>query len=276
MQPDLKSAPRSVLAACRICAPGRARLWLWILLGFLAATGTLAAADTLPPVPTRYFNDYAGVVSPGTVARLNTDLENLEKESSNQILVAIYPKMESASSIEDYCHRIFATWHVGQAGKDNGAVLFIFVQNHQMRIETNRGLEGALPDATCEDIIEDQIAPHFKTGDYDGGVTAGVQSMIQATKGEYKGTGHTVNQTRHGSSGRGGGLRGWMVVVVILFLLFTSFGRMLLFSGVASMFMGDVEVGRGGGGGGWGGGGGGGFSSGGGGSGGGGGASGGW
>ena len=135
-----------------------------LLCACLAVGHAAAAAETLPPVPTRYFNDYAGVVSPGTVDQLNTKLENLEKASSNQILVAIYPKMETASSIEDYCHRIFATWHVGQQGKDNGAVLFIFVQNHQMRIETNRGLEGPLPDATCEDIIEDQIAPHFTDG----------------------------------------------------------------------------------------------------------------
>ncbi len=260
---------------------------LLVLLALLC-TGTLRAAETLPAVPTRYFNDYAHVVSPGTVDRLNTELETLEKESSNQILVAIYPKMETESSIEDYCHRIFATWHVGQKGKNNGAVLFIFAQDHKMRIETNTGLEGALPDATCEDIIEDQIAPHFKQGDYDGGATAGVESMIQATKGEYKGSGHTVaEQNQPQDQGNGGGFHvsGFVIALIIIFFILSSFRRRgTMFTGVGPVFFGGFGgggFGGGGGGGGFGGGdsgggGGGGFMSGGGGGGGGGGASGGW
>jgi uncharacterized protein len=265
--------------------PGRARArlarwWVFVLLACVVL-GHRAAAETLPPVPTRYFNDYANVISPATVTQLNTELENLEKDSSNQILVAIYPKMDTASSIEDYCHRIFATWHVGQKGKDNGAVLFIFIQNHQMRIETNRGLEGALPDATCEDIIEDEIAPHFKAGNYDAGVAAGVAAMIQATKGEYKGTGRTANQQKRGSNHGGGGLGGFLfIAIIIAFIFISSLRRSILFTGIGPVFFGGFGGGGGGfgggGGGGFSGGGGGGFSSGGGGSGGGGGASGGW
>jgi uncharacterized protein len=272
--------------AARSPAPIRRvwRLWLCLLLLAGLAVSHVAAAEKLPPVPARYFNDYAGVVGPATVDRLNTDLENLEKESSNQILVAIYPKMDTDSSIEDYCHRIFATWHVGQKGKDNGAVLFIFVQNHLMHIETNRGLEGALPDATCEDIIEDQIAPHFKAGDYDAGVTAGVESMIQATKGEYKGSGTTVYQQRQSRAARAGKFNGGslLVLLIIAYVIFSSFFRRrgTMFTGGGPIFFGGFGGGGFGGGGGGGGGGfsggGGGFSSGGGGSGGGGGASGGW
>src|SRR5579872_6619107 len=85
----------------------------------------LTAAEVIPPVPKRYFNDYAHVVSPGTAERLNQVLEDFEKQTSNQILAVIYPKMESDAPIDDYTVRVYRAWKVGLKGKDNGAVLFV-------------------------------------------------------------------------------------------------------------------------------------------------------
>ena len=150
------------------------------------------AAEVIPPKPAQYFNDYAAVVSPATAAQLNAQLEQFERDSYNQVVVAIYPKMQSDSSVNDYCVRVFNTWHVGQADKKNGAVLFVFVQDHKMFLSTGYGLEGALPDATCKDIIEDVIKPRFKANDFAGGFAAGINAIIAATKGEYHGTGRTV------------------------------------------------------------------------------------
>jgi uncharacterized protein len=99
--------------------------------------------------------------------------------------------MQSDSDIADYTYRVKETWRVGQKGKDNGAVLFVFIQDHTMFIQTNYGLEGALPDATCKEIIDQDIAPHFKTNDYAGGLQAGINAILAATKGEYKGNGST-------------------------------------------------------------------------------------
>jgi uncharacterized protein len=253
-------------------------VWLAVLCA-LAFFAPARAAEVLPPAPDRYFNDYAHVISPAVAAGLNTDLENLEKTSSNQILVAIYPKMESESSVEDFCHRTFATWHVGQKGKDNGAVLFIFVQDHKMWIEVNYGLEGALPDATCKDIVSDVIAPRFKAGDFNGGASAGVQAMIQATQGEYKGSGRTAHQNR--SANNGGGFPVGLIVLIIIMVILIAGRRRngVMYGGGPPIFFGGFGGGGGGfggGGGGFSGGGGGGFSSGGGASGGGGGAGGGW
>ncbi len=151
----------------------------------------------IPPKPDRYFNDYAHVVSPDTAERLNHQLAEFERESSNQIVVAIYPKMQSDSDLADYTYRIKDAWKVGQAKLNNGAVLFIFVQDRKMYIQTGYGLEGALPDATCFDIYNNVIKPKFRANDYDGGVTAGVNAMIAATRGEYKGTGHTQSDRRN-------------------------------------------------------------------------------
>ena len=168
------------------------RILFLIILALL--TLDCLAREVMPPKPASYFNDYAGVVSTTTAQRLNQTLEDFEKSTSSQIVVAVFPRMQTDSALEDYTRRIAETWTVGQQGKNNGAVLFVFVQERRMRIEVGYGLEGALPDALGKRIVDDEIAPHFKRGDYDGGLTAGVTALLQAARGEYKGTGRTVNQ----------------------------------------------------------------------------------
>ncbi|HTB63220.1 MAG TPA: TPM domain-containing protein, partial [Opitutales bacterium] len=160
---------------------------LWLGLAVVAWP-----AETLPPAPTQYFNDYAGVVSAQTAATLNNRLEAFEKQTSNQVLVAVFPKMQSDSSIEDYTQRVAQSWRVGQKATNNGVVLFVFIQEHNAYIQVGYGLEGSLPDALAKQIIENEIFPHFKSGDYDGGLASGVTAIQQAIRGEYKGNGSTV------------------------------------------------------------------------------------
>src|SRR5689334_10861612 len=167
-----------------------ARLFIGVLV-LLALAVSSSKAETLPTKPTGYFNDYAGIVDRATALRLNEKLAQFERETSTQILVAIYRTMQSESSVADYTQRVAKTWGVGQQGRNNGAVLFVFVENRQMFIQTGYGLEGALPDAICYDITHNVIAPRFKLGDYAGGLEAGVNGMMQAVRGEYKGTGRT-------------------------------------------------------------------------------------
>lgn len=178
------------------------------------------AAEVIPAAPKQYFNDYAGIASPATAENLNRTLEDFERATSSQILVAIYPTMQSDSSIDDYTVRVAQSWHVGQKGRDNGAVLFIFVQDRKMYLEVGYGLEGALPDVTCKRIIADEIAPRFKAGDYNGGLTAGVNAILAATQGEYKGTGRTVADGRN--AGAGSILPFLVIVVIFLVLYFRS------------------------------------------------------
>jgi uncharacterized protein len=180
-----------------------------------------SAAEVIPPRPAQWFNDYAGVVSPATAARLNQTLQDFERETSSQVVVAVFQKMESASSIEDYAVRVAQAWQVGQKHKKNGIVLFVFVQDRKMFIQVGYGLEGALPDATCKRIIEDEIKPHFRNNDYDGGLSAGVAAILAATKGEYKGSGRTAGESAD-SQGPGlfivlGGIA-FLFALVILFI----------------------------------------------------------
>ena len=141
------------------------------LLALLLASGlglTVGAAERIPPAPARYFNDYAKVVSPGVVEELNAQLEQFERTNSSQLIVAIFPKMESDSSVEDYTVRVAQAWQAGQKVRNNGAVLFAFMQEHQAYLQVGYGLEGALPDATAKRIIGNEIVPHFRQNDVDG------------------------------------------------------------------------------------------------------------
>jgi uncharacterized protein len=177
---------------------------------------SLGKAETLPSKPDRYFNDYAGIVDPSTASRLNEKLAQFERDTSTQILVAIYRTMQSESSVADYTQRIAQTWGVGQKGRNNGAVLFVFVENRQMFIQTGYGLEGALPDAICFDIYQNVIRPRFKAGDYAGGLEAGINAMMQAVRGEYKGTGRT---NAEGKGNNTNALPFWMVLVIFIIIM---------------------------------------------------------
>jgi uncharacterized protein len=193
------------------------------LLVIALCLGAICAAhsETLPSKPDHFFNDYAGVVDRSTALQLNEQLAQFERETSNQILVVTYRTMESESSVADYTQRIAQTWGVGQKGRNNGAVLFVFLENHQMFIQTGYGLEGALPDAICWDITHNVVAPQFKQGDYAAGLKAGIEAMMQAVRGEYKGTG----KTRKESEAKGGGLPVPLLIFLVIVVIFLIAGR---------------------------------------------------
>jgi len=152
---------------------------------FLWSGAPSCAEEPLPPAPAAYFNDYAGVVSAGDAARLDAKLGQFAKETSTQVVVAIFDHLPSPS-LEDFTVRTAESWGVGRKETDNGAVLFVFVKDRKFRIETGYGLEGALPDALASRILDERVAPHFREGDWAGGVEAGIDGILAATRGEYK------------------------------------------------------------------------------------------
>jgi uncharacterized protein len=186
--------------------------WLLLVLALIGlAPPPGRAAEVIPPAPKQYFNDYARVVPVEAAVRLNRQLEDFERKTSNQILVAIYPKMQSDSSIEDYTVRVASAWQVGQQKRDNGAVLFVYIQDRKMFLQVGYGLEGTLPDALAKRIIENEIKPRFKAGDYAGGLTAGVNAILGATRGEYRGTGSTQ------AEGNGNLAPGQVILILVVF-----------------------------------------------------------
>jgi uncharacterized protein len=176
------------------------------------------AAELIPPKPAGYFNDYAGVVSKEAASRFNEQLAHFERETSDQVVVAVFPKMQSDSDIADYTQRVAQAWGVGQKERRNGVVLFVFIQDRKMFIQVGYGLEGALPDATAFDITERQIKPLFRTGNYEAGLATGIDLICKAVRGEYKGSGKTVTE-RQGVSGVVSSLLPFIVFIIVLMLL---------------------------------------------------------
>ena len=214
----------------------------------LLAAISAQAAEVIPPKPPAYFNDYAGVVSKDAAGRFNEQLAQFERETSNQVVVAVFPKMQSDSDVADYTQRVAQAWGVGQKDRRNGAVLFVFVQDHKMFIQAGYGLEAVLPDATCFDITEYRIKPHFRNNDYEGGLAVGIDSICQAIRGEYKGSGKTVAESRRGSGGGIGGLIFFVIFVVFLIAITRSSRRRgYRYSGFGGPFIGGWSGGSGGG-----------------------------
>jgi uncharacterized protein len=151
---------------------------LVLLFGF-----ALAGADVAVPPLTSRVIDLTGTLSGGAVARIEAKLADLEAKKGSQIAVLIVPTTQP-EEIEQYGIRVAEAWKLGRKGVDDGAILIVAKNDRRVRIEVGYGLEGALPDAIANRIIAETVTPHFKLGDYDGGVEAGINQMISVVNGE--------------------------------------------------------------------------------------------
>jgi uncharacterized protein len=161
----------------------------WRVFGFLFVLTLLGPVargqEFTPPRVTQYATDLTATLTPGEVAALNARLEQFDRESSTQIVVLMVSTIGDLP-VEEAALKVAELNKVGKKGKDNGALLFIAKNDRKLRIEVGYGLEGALPDILAGQIIRKEIGPRFREGDYYGGITAGVQSIILATKNEYQ------------------------------------------------------------------------------------------
>jgi uncharacterized protein len=149
----------------------------------LAAIGAARALE-IPAAPSARVNDYAGRLAPKDRADIEARLTAYERESSTQVVVAIFPALDG-EDVEDFTNRLFTQWKLGQKGRDNGVLLTIFLEDRRARIEPGYGLEGRLTDALSRRILENELFPAFKRGDFAGGIRKATDAIIAATHGEY-------------------------------------------------------------------------------------------
>lgn len=248
-----------------------------LVVVFWSLAAFVQAAAPLPAKPTPfYIRDDAKWLGSGAFDALDAKLKAFERETSSQFVVAIFPKIPEGEELFDFSQRLYEKWKPGGAEKDNGAIFLIFADDRKLRIHTGFGMEGVLPDARCKQIISDIVAPLLRQGNREAAVNAGVDAMIAAAKGEYKGTGKTQLD---GSPSSGGWFPLLLILAIVGFVIWGLFTGAFTLTDVIFTVLGASRSGGGGSGSssGWGGGGGGGGGfSGGGGSSGGGGASGSW
>jgi len=153
------------------------------ILALLVCWAFAALADVAVPPLTGRVVDQTGTLSSSDVAALTQTLRDFEARKGSQIAVLIVPTTEP-ETIEQYSIRVAEAWKIGRKKIDDGALLVIAKNDRKLRIEVGYGLEGALTDVTSRRIIDEQIAPKFKAGDFAGGVTAGIDRMIRVIDGE--------------------------------------------------------------------------------------------
>ena len=198
------------------------KLLAGLVLAGVALIATPVFAYTSPGHPTGHINDFPYAMSPNVRATLEAELRAFEASTTNQIAVAIVQSM-NGDYIEDYSARLFKEWGIGTKKHDNGVLLVVALQEHKLRIEVGYGLEGTLPDSVAQHILDTDMTPRLKQGDYDGSVTAAVRDIIAATRGEY-------DAGTSGSS-QNSGLADWFLHNA----LFVVFGIIFIFQWLASI-----------------------------------------
>jgi uncharacterized protein len=149
---------------------------LAMAIGATLAASLVLSAPNFPALTGRVV-DQANIISPEQRASLEGKLKELEDKSGIQLVVATISSLDGLE-IEPYANQLFRAWKIGEAKKNNGVLFLIAPKEHKLRIEVGYGLEGTLTDATSKIIIVNAVAPRFKAGDFDGGVSRGVDDII--------------------------------------------------------------------------------------------------
>jgi len=185
-----------------------------LLLLLLTSALPLAALE-VPPRPTQWVTDGAGLLGGTAVDLLNRKLEQFEKDSGAQFIIYTLPSIEN-EVIEDFTIRSVESWKVGQAKYDNGLVIFVFAKEQKVRVEVGYGLEGTITDAFSSRVIREYMGPHFQKGDY----AAGLGSAADAIIARIKKTEPPVPPAQRGGQAAASEGSGIVPALVVLFVVF--------------------------------------------------------
>ena len=159
----------------------------WLLVGLLTlCSGWASAADdgqvAIPPLIARV-TDVTGTLTAAQKSALEQTLATFEQSKGSQIAVLVVPSTKP-EAIEQFGIRVADKWKIGRKNTDDGLILIVAKDDHRVRLEVGRGLEGAIPDATANRIIREIIAPHFVAGDFYAGIDDAVYRIIGIIGGE--------------------------------------------------------------------------------------------
>ncbi len=233
---------------------------------FLLALGTFSSINLSAekvsdlPLPTDYVSDFAHVLSPEAIARLDSVCAELDHSQANAQIAVVTVKTLDGEDTSEWSHELFSKWKIGGAagaGKDRGLLVLLAVDDHKRFIEVGYGLEGILNDAKVGDIGREMV-PQLRANDYDGAVTLAVGAVAQVIADDAKVTLSDQPVEQQPVPQRRSSGVNWVKLVIVLIVILLYGFRLLGSWGLFGLWgMGLFGGGRGMGGGGWGGGGGG-------------------
>lgn len=197
---------------------------------FLTITALCLFADPvfpqdadIPYRPQGYVSDFVGTISLQDQQGINNLAMELENKTTAQLAVVTVPST-SPDTIEYFAVKLFEKWKIGQKGKDNGVLLLVALKDKAVRIEAGYGLEGALPDALCNKIIQSIIIPNFKKGQYSEGIKEGAKAIVSFVAREYNTQidGANVTSESLSQNEKDGSSPVNLVIFLIFFLLIIS------------------------------------------------------
>ena len=183
-----------------------------LILLLLASSWCINAQKVIPqPNPPSLVVDNAHILSPEEKNALEQKLVALDDSTSNQIVIITVPTLED-QPIEDVAVNTFRSWGIGNKKTNNGVLILVAVNDRKVKIEVGYGLEGAIPDVTCKDIIDNFITPNFKQAQYFKGLDAATDNLAKAATGEYK------LQTQGERASGGSGILVFIIMIIIVFV----------------------------------------------------------
>jgi len=193
-----------------------------VLIVLLAIFSLQTYAQEFPEKSNRIVNDYANFLSVNERNALEQKLVNFNNQTSTQVAIAIVPDLHGYDAAS-YAFKLGEKWGIGQKGKDNGILILVKPNTQNSKgevfIATGYGVEGAVPDALAKRIVENEIIPNFKQGQYYKGLDQAVSTIISLTKGEY-----TADEYRERTSGNAGSAMP-MIIIFLLIIFFSVMGR---------------------------------------------------
>ncbi len=163
-----------------------------------------------------YVNDFTSTLKNSELYTLNSSLKKFDDSTSNQVVFLMISSLDGYS-LEMYTYEVATKNKIGSAKNNNGVLFFVAKEDRKMRIEVGYGLEGALPDALASSILRNEVRPYFKQGDYYEGIFAGLNSIMKATVGEYKGESKDEED--------GLGFPVVYIIMAILYIIFSIIGK---------------------------------------------------
>jgi uncharacterized protein len=198
------------------------KLIIIMLTGLFMASSVSGQDIPDPMQPPRMVNDFSGLLEAGDREQLEKKLQDFYYETSTQIYVVILDDI-AGYDIADFTFQLGEKWGVGTKGRDNGAVILLNPspdrQHGSAYIATGYGLEGAVPDAIANRIIDFDMIPHFKELDYYGGLEAASNTLMELSRGEYTADEYLQRHQKEDSSAIPA------LIFILFVILFSVIGR---------------------------------------------------